>query len=144
MIRRNPATVLMRIRAFKENEALRRLGVARTREEAAAAELVAREQEYVSRPVPDGLLSPVELRALQLQGVRSMELLAEAATTSRRARQLTEDARRVWLKTRDELESVKRLDVRRRNEAARAARRAADRELDRLVVESQGREDPWS
>jgi hypothetical protein len=143
MIRRNPAAALMRIRAFKENEALRRLGAARTREEEAAAERAAREHDYLNRPTADGLLSPVELRALQLQGVRSVEMLSAAAAVSRRAQDLTDETRRMWLKARDELESVKKLDQRRRHDAARAARRAAERTLDRLVIENQGR-DRWT
>jgi flagellar export protein FliJ len=140
MIRRNPATALMRIRSFKESEALRRLGAARSREEAAALERAAREHEYLTRPTPDGLISPVELRALQIQGIGSAEALAAAAAACRRAQDLSDETKRMWLKARDELESVKRLDQRRKREAARAAGRAAERALDELVVESWGRE----
>ena len=142
MIRRNPATVLMRIRSFAESEALRRLGAARTREEAAILERAAREHEYMTRPTADGLISPVELRALQLQGMGSVEFLAAAAAACRRAQDVSDETRRVWLKARNDLESVKRLDQRRKHDAARAARRAAERSLDRLVLESLGR-DRW-
>jgi hypothetical protein len=142
IFRRPSVAALMRLRSYEERAARRRLGSAMERAAAAEAERVMRERAYRELPFPGGVLSPAELRALQLQGIRTVELLAEASTASRQAHEHAEGSKRAWLKANDDLESVRKLDRRRRQDAARAARRAAERALDRLVLETRG-VDPW-
>lgn len=142
MKRRNPIGVLVRLRGIREERARRALGRASQEEVRAEGVLASRQAEYRDRPAPPAELSPVELRALQLQGMRSYELLTEASAEYQRALEQVEEARRAWRRSRDELEAAERLERRRREEAARRARVAAQRALDQLVLTLRGRQ-PW-
>ena len=80
------------------------------------------------------MLTPLQLRTLQLQGIRSLELLAEAAAAYEHAELAKESARLSWMNAQTDLKSAEQLDQRRREEGALQARIASQRSLDELSV----------
>jgi flagellar biosynthesis chaperone FliJ len=131
---RDPIATLLRIRGIRERQARGQLAVAQQQAAAAEDELARRRQAYLERPAPSSLLSPAQLRVLMLQGVRSMELLNDAADAHEEERRREQRAREAWITTTNQLQSAQRLGERREVEAAVAARRAADKALDELVL----------
>jgi flagellar biosynthesis chaperone FliJ len=125
---------LVRLREIREHQARRALGEANRRSLAARETLRVREEAHRQVPELPPVLSPVQLRALQLQGIRSLELLAEAAAAYAASLEETEHARHDWRQAHGQLESAKRLERRRREEAVRRARLAAQRSLDQLML----------
>ncbi|GIU99276.1 MAG: hypothetical protein KatS3mg014_0892 [Actinomycetota bacterium] len=125
---------LIWLRGIRERQARSALGAANVRAAAARDELEARRRAHEERADPPPELTAVQLRALQLQGIRSVELIAEAAAAYAAAREEAERARREWEQARARLESATRLDHRRRVEGARRAEAAAQRSLDQLVL----------
>ncbi len=125
---------LIWLRGIRERQARSALGVANARAATMRDELEARRQAHEERAEPPAELTAAQLRALQLQGIRSVELLAEAAAAYQAAREEAERARREWEQAHGRLESAKRLDHRRHVEAARRAEAAAQRSLDQLIL----------
>ncbi len=125
---------LIWLRGIRERQARSALGVANAQAASLRDELEARRRAHEERPEPPAELTAAQLRALQLQGIRSVELLAEAAAAYQAAREEAERARREWEQAHGRLESAKRLDHRRHVEAARRAEAAAQRSLDQLVL----------
>jgi flagellar biosynthesis chaperone FliJ len=125
---------LVRLREIREQQARRALGEANRRALAAREALEAREEAHRRTPELPAVLTPVQLRALQLQGIRSLELIAEAAAAHAASLEEVERARHSWREAHGELESAKRLEHRRREEATRRARLAAQRSLDQLML----------
>lgn len=134
MKRRRSLVRLVRLREIRELQARRALGEANRRALVAKRELDEREREQREAPELPVILSPVQLRALQLSGIRSLELIAEAAAAYQASLEAAERARLGWTDARSRLESAKRLDQRRREEALRCARLAAQRSLDQLML----------
>jgi flagellar biosynthesis chaperone FliJ len=132
--KRDPIATLLRIRGIRERQARGQLAQAQQQAAAAEDELAQRRQAYVERPAPSASLSPAQLRVLTLQGVRSMELLNEAADAYEEERRREQRARDAWINTTNQLQSAQRLGERREVEAAVAARKAADKALDELVL----------
>ncbi|MFO7299357.1 MAG: hypothetical protein DIU67_004095 [Actinomycetes bacterium] len=145
-MRRNRLDAVLRIRAIREQQARVRLARSLGEERAAAAAEAAAREAYEERPRPEGVLSAAQLLALQLQGVRSAELLEQAAEAHLRAQEMAAIDRLGWSKADAEHQAVDRLAERRRREVAQLAGRAADDALDDLVgllrvLRSRERED---
>jgi flagellar biosynthesis chaperone FliJ len=125
---------LVRLREIREQQARRALGEANRRALAAREALEAREEAHRRVPELPEVLTPMQLRALQLQGIRSLELIAEAAAAHAASLEEAERARRDWQQAHGQVESAKRLEQRRKEEAVRRARLAAQRSLDQLML----------
>lgn len=135
MSRRNPVASLLRLRSIREKQARRFLSQAQREVMEAERHVTERRQQYERRPTGEGsVLTPLQLRTLQLQGIRSLELLAEAATAYEHAELAKESARLSWMNAQTDLKSAEQLDRRRQEEAALQARIASQRSLDELSV----------
>lgn len=124
---RRPLTVLLRLRGIEE---LRAAATAARAARSVQQAVVAAEQarsNHLRRPLADQPLSPLQLRAVQLQGMATAdmveaadaELVAMARERQRAGRELTQAGSR--------RKSVERLVDRRTAEAALAAGRLAER-----------------
>lgn len=125
---------------------LRKLREDRARAEAAAAAaevertgaVVDEERERVRSRAPlPSVLPPVLLRALQLQGMASAELLADAAAEHERSVQARIDAQRQLAEEAGRRKSVQKLAEKRRLEHLAAVRASAEREMDALVLQQR-------
>jgi flagellar export protein FliJ len=134
MKQRNPIATLLRLRQIRERQRAGGLAAQQRAEARAVDELAARRRAHEERIHPTAQITAAELRVLQLQGIRSLELVSEAAVALEHEHDLTLEARRMWEDANRELKTVERLDERRRTEMALEARRAADRALDEIVV----------
>jgi hypothetical protein len=132
--KRDPIATLLRIRGIREKQARGVLAQAQQQTAAAQDELAQRRQAYLERPAPATSLTSAQLRVLTLQGVRSMELLNEAAEAYEEEARREQRARDAWITTTNELQSAQRLGERRELDAAVAARKASDKALDELVL----------
>lgn len=132
-MRRSRLDVVRRLRAIRERQARVELARSIRAEKAAADGLAEARDAYEERPAPEGALSAAQLRGLHLQGVRSAELLEQAAEAHRRAQEQATFDRLGWSQATAEHQAVERLAERRRREAALLAGRVADDALDDLV-----------
>ena len=132
--KRDPIATLLRLRGIREKQARGQLAQAQQEAAAARDELAQRRQAYLERPAPTASLTPAQLRVLTLQGVRSMELLNEAADAYEEESRRERRAREAWINTTNQLQSAQRLGERRELDAAVAARKASDKALDELVL----------
>jgi flagellar biosynthesis chaperone FliJ len=132
--KRDPIATLLRLRGIREKQARGELAQAQQRTAAAADELAQRRHAYLERPAPTAALTPAQLRVLTLQGIRSMELLNEAAGAYEEEARREQRAREAWITTTNQLQSAQRLGERRELDAAVAARKASDKALDELVL----------
>lgn len=128
---------VLRLRSLAERQARGRLAESE-RELAKAREMLERRREAPQPEAPGDVLSPLQLRVLSMQGVRSHELLMAAADEAERNREARDDAKRNWSEATRELKSTERLEERRRTQVADAARLAAERALDEMVVLRRG------
>lgn len=129
----NRIATVLRIRALTERLAIGAL--AKGQQEAARAEqLVAERRAAAQVRQPRTTLTPLHLRALQLQGLAGHELVADAVVlrdqADGRVAQLQVERSQASMRRK----SVERLAERRGAEAAIAARSAADRALDEAAV----------
>ncbi len=134
MKKRDPIKTLLRIRDIRERQARGRLAVQHQEQAKAETALERRQRAYMERDVPARELSPAQLRVLSLQGIRSLELLNDAARALDEERLRTERVRDAWSRTANALRSAQRLDERREIDAAVSARKASDKALDELVL----------
>ena len=130
---RNPLGALLRLRTARERQARGELGRAHQAEAAALARLE-EVREQIGRPNPADTLRPTQLRTLHLQGIRTQELVVEAARQHEDARIETERAADRWRSRATEADGVERLQADRSRRAAAKARLAADRGLDDLMA----------
>ena len=142
MKKRNALPSLIKLRSIREKQARRELAAAQTEGRRALAEAEVRREQYEERPGLPPVLTAQELRVLELQGIRSLELLAEAAAAYERARADAELARTNWSVETERLKSAERLEERRKNDAALEAGRAAQRALDELFLTMRRSEKP--
>ncbi len=140
MRRGNPFSVLTRLRAIEERQARASLAHARTAHDRARRRLEEFQEAHAGRPLPAETMLPIELRSLQLRGIRSHEDLLDAAEAHEQSRQRMERKAAEWRRAADDLEAVERLESKRREEAARHARTAAERALEDLHVSLRERD----
>jgi len=133
MARRNPFVVLSRLRSIDEKMERAGLAAARSAHDEARERLDAYKAKYrESVPIED-LITPVELRSLQLRGIVSHEALLRAADEFDRSRKQLEVRTESWRRAAADLEAAEEAEARRRDDAARQARTAAERSLDDLL-----------
>lgn len=132
-MKRSRLDTVLRLRAIRERQARVKLARSLGDERAAASELEARVQAHASRPVAAGTLDARQLRGLYLQGVRSVELLEQAAEAHRKAQEKAALDRLGWSQASADYQAVDRLTQRLRREAAELAGRVAADALDDLV-----------
>jgi flagellar export protein FliJ len=141
MVRRNPFVILSRLRAIDEKMRRAELAVARSAHDQARARLEAyRAKHRETIPVED-LISAVELRSLQLRGVVSHEALMRAADEFDRSAKHLSTKAEGWRRAAADLDAAEKLEARKRDEAARRARTAAERSLDDLLGMLHGRKE---
>ena len=133
MRRGNPFDVLVRLRRIDEKQRRAALAAARQAHEQARDRLEEYKERHRKALQIDEMLTPVELRSLQLRGLQTHEDLIAAAEDYARARQALEDRIDGWRKSAEDLDAAERLDQRRKDEAARLARTASERSLDDLL-----------
>ncbi len=142
MIKRpNPFYALMRLRSVEERRRRADLASARRIHEEARGRLEEMRDRYRSELPVEEILTPLELRSLQLRGLSSHEILAAAAEEHERTRTRLEAAAAKWRKASADLDAAERLDQKHRDEVARRARMAAERSLDDLQVLLRDRKD---
>jgi hypothetical protein len=139
MKRSNPFDVLVRIRKIEERQQRASLAAARQAHEQARDRLEEYKERHRKALEIDEMLTPVELRSLQLRGLQSHEDLLAAAEHYARARRSLDDRIDGWRRSAESLDAAERLDQRRKDESARLARVAAERSLDDLLVTLHGR-----
>jgi flagellar export protein FliJ len=139
MTRGNPFDVLVRLRKIDERQRRAALAAARQAHEDARERLEEYKERHRQSLELDEMLSPVELRSLQLRGLQTHEDLVAAADTFARARITLDDRIDGWRRSAEDLDAAERLDQRRKDESARLARIAADRTLDELLAVMHGR-----
>ena len=130
---RNPLTALLRLRTARERRARGELGLAHEAEAAALAHLE-EVRARIGAALPSDTLRPAQLRTLHLQGIRTQELVAEAARHHEEARVETDRAAERWRKRAAEADGIEQLEADRSRRAAAKARAAADRGLDDLMA----------
>ena len=138
-MKRNPFEALVRVRSIRERQARAELGRARGAQAEALAQLEEYRARFAGSPEPPAVLTPLQLHALHLTGVRGQELLEEAAAAVERARRHAEKQAQRWREAEGERAAAEKLARRRREEAMRAARAAAERALDDLFLVLRGR-----
>jgi flagellar export protein FliJ len=131
--RSNPFTVLSRLRAIDERQARAALANARDAHERARERLEAYKERYQKERTPSEILTPLELRSLQLRGFRSYETMMEAAAAFERSQRHLDAKAGSWRRAAADLDAVERLETKRNEETARRARAVADRSLDELL-----------
>jgi hypothetical protein len=133
MRRGNPFSVLRRLRAIDEK--LERAKLANTREAHDRARQRLEEMKAIHREDIDlgGILGPMELRALQLRGVSSSEMLGDAARVFQQSERQLRARSDSWRKAAADVDAAERLDNRRRQEMARAAVKSTEKSLDDLM-----------
>lgn len=129
----NRIGTVLRIRALSERLALGAL--AQGRQEAQRAdELVAARRAAAQVRQPPTTLTPLHLRALQLQGLAGHELVSDAVLLRDQADARVDELQAELSRASVRRKSVERLAERRGAEAATAARIAADRTLDEMAL----------
>jgi flagellar biosynthesis chaperone FliJ len=136
-VKKSRLHTVLRLRSLAERQARGRLAE-RERELAKAREMLEHRRQVPPPEAPADVLSPLQLRVLSMQGVRSHELLMEAAAEAERNRTARDEAQRHWSDATRELKSTERLEDRMRTQMADAARLAAERALDEMVVLRRG------
>jgi len=139
MKKRSAAGKLVWLREIREKAARRKLGDAHTEEQTAREHLDGVVERYAEHQQPRDLVTPSELRALQIQGMQLSELVeaAEALHAERIAK--LQEQRDRWRSAASDLDSAENLQERRTSEEAGRVRAASERALDELHVTRQRR-----
>ena len=132
--RGNPFDVVARLRRIDERQTRAALAHARAAHRSARERLEAHTLAHAQPLVPAEVLSPVDLRSLQLRGLHSHETLIAATDAAHRSKQRADAAAAEWRRASDQLEAAERLATKRHEESARRARIAAERSLDDLMT----------
>ncbi len=125
---------VLRVRELAERRALGEAAAAQRVAGAARQRLDARRRELNELTPPKRALTPLELRSLALRGLAQHDLVRDAESDVQLSEERHEELVRAWSLAAVQRRSVERLDERRSIEAALAARRAADRALDEIVL----------
>lgn len=126
---------VQRVREILERRALGDLARGEAEVDAAEQRLAERRRAYATRPSPPPSLSPLELRALQLQGLGAHELVEAASGDLEVAEHRRDELWQAWSHASIARKSVERLVERRGIEQAVAAEQAANRALDELILQ---------
>jgi flagellar biosynthesis chaperone FliJ len=131
---RNPFSGLLRIRSVRERQARGDLAAAQAHyAEARQALQELTEQLRKEAPIEDRL-TPEQLTGLRMRGIRSVELLEEAAAAYEDAEQRRREQTDRWRRAASDLDAAEKLHRRRKDEIARTAALAGEKALDELVI----------
>ncbi|MGM0818657.1 MAG: hypothetical protein ACQETV_04630 [Actinomycetota bacterium] len=126
---------VQRVREILERRALGDLARGEAEVDAAEQRLEQRRRDYANRADPPPVLTPLELRALQLQGLGAHELVEAATGDLEVAEHRRGELWQAWSHASIARKSVERLAERRAVEQAAAAEQAANRALDELILQ---------
>jgi hypothetical protein len=130
---------VLRVRELAERRALGEAAAAQRDVRSAAEARAARVEALAAAVQPAGrALTPLELRTLQLRGLAAHDLVVDAVSEVELAEERHAELVRAWSLASVQRRSVERLAERRRIEAAVAARQAADKALDEIVLLRRG------
>ncbi len=129
---------LVRLRALQERRVLAELAVSRRDLAAAEDSLDSCRRAYAVRPMPSGSLTVEGLRGAVLAGLGAHEAVLTAQGGVGDAEALVERAADRHREARSVLDRTERLEERARAAVRLAERRAADRALDEIAVQSRG------
>ncbi len=140
--RRNPFSILARLRSIDERIARTELATASESRRRAQERLDHFKRQYREQTPVEERLSPSQLMSLRLRGIKSREQLVEAANEYERADAALETRTDSWRSAASDLDAAERLEGRVKERQARDARVAAERALDDLFsMLHAGRED---
>ena len=138
--KRSPLGRLLRLREIREKaERIELARATRSELEAAEREAIARaaEEDFIQ---PLDLMRPAQLRAMQLMGVRLVEIREAAAADHDEAQRQLDAQRESWRPAAVDLDGAEALEEKRKLAAATLARAAAERAQDDLQVVRRRRE----
>lgn len=130
--RRNPFSILARLRSIDERIARTELATAGESRRRAQERLDHFKQQYREQTPVEERLSPGQLMSLRLRGIRSHEQLVEAANEYERADTALDRRTDTWRTAAADLDAAERMEGRVKERQARDARVAAERALDDL------------
>lgn len=131
---RNPFEVLHRLRSVNERRRRAELATAHLDEER-ARRLMEDVRASLEEPHEIGdRISRLQLRALQIRGITSNEMLDMAAREYESARKNTRVAAGAWRKSVGDADAAEKLATQRREKIAREASASAERMLDDLMT----------
>ncbi|MEM9711743.1 MAG: flagellar FliJ family protein [Actinomycetota bacterium] len=134
MARRDPLRTVLRLRRIREQQAEADVAEHRQKVEEARANLAERRARIeAERSVELVAMEAARMRALQLSGLRSVELVEQARDEVRRAVDELDASTRRWSEASAGRKTAERLSERRRTDAAAVAMRASHKSLDELV-----------
>ncbi|MEO1062735.1 MAG: hypothetical protein AAFZ07_15075 [Actinomycetota bacterium] len=134
MARRDPLETVLRLRRIREQQAEADVAEHQRRVEEARASLARRRQQVEDdRSAELVAMEAARLRALQLSGVRSVELMELAREEVRKAVDELDASTRRWSQASAGRKTAERLSDRRHADAAVVAVRAGHKSLDELV-----------
>lgn len=132
--RRDPLKAVVKLRSVREREARVELGKSLSDAREAAEQLERRIEEQEGLRPPDNRLRPAQLLSLHLRGIRSQELVDQAAQVMQATKDRLERSRSGWRRASARLDAAEELDRRRTEIRAQAAQRAAEKALDDLMM----------
>lgn len=133
MSRRNPFSVLLRLRSIDEKMARASLANTRQAHDRARKKLEElREQHRESLQVEE-ILGAAQLRSLQLRGLGSHEMLTAAAQVVQQSERALHSKAEAWRRSAADLDAAERLDEKKKQEIAQEAAKAAEKNMDDLV-----------
>jgi flagellar export protein FliJ len=133
MMKRNPFNVLARLRAIDEKQARASLANTRQAHERARQKLEEMKEKHREALEPEDLLSPAQLRSLQLRGLGSYEMLVAAAQVVAQAERAVHAKSEAWRRAAADLDAAERLDEKKKKEIAQEAAKAAEKAMDDLM-----------
>jgi hypothetical protein len=139
MKKRNAIGKLVWLRGVREKSARRKLASAHGEEQSAYGELEGAVARMAAHQAPEDIITPAELRALQVQGFKLQEIVVAAEVLHADRLQRLVDSRDEWRSAAADLDSAENLRDRRLVDEATKARAAAERALDDLQVTRRAR-----
>lgn len=134
MKKRNAMGKLVWLREVREKAARRKLAAAHGEEQVAREGLEGALARLESQARPEELVTPTELRVLQIQGFKLREMVQAAEVLHAERMQRLRDSREAWRSAAAERDSAENLRDRRLADEASRARAAAERVADELQV----------
>lgn len=133
MMKRNPFSVLSRLRAIDEKQARASLANTRQAHERARQKLEELKEKHRETLQPEDILSPAQLRSLQLRGLGSYEMLTAAAQVVAQAERAVQSKSEAWRRAAADLDAADRLDEKKKQEVAQEAAKSAEKAMDDLM-----------
>lgn len=134
MKKRNPFTVLTRLRAIEEKQARASLATTRQAHEQARQKLEELKERHREELDPGEVMGAVNLRSLQLRGLGSYEMVSAAAQVFQQSERKMNAKTDAWRRAASDLDAAERLDDKKKQEIAREAAKSAEKSLDDLMA----------